>query len=80
MAGKITLYSDEKLIEEAKRYAKEQGTSLSKLTTEFFAQLAWKRRAMRKADTSITDALEGVLKGAEIDESAYGRYLEEKYL
>ena len=80
MAGKITLYSDEKLIAEAIRYAKEQGTSLSKLTTEFFAQLARKRRAMRKADTPITDALEGVLKGAEVDEGVYARYLEEKYL
>jgi len=79
MAGKITLYSDEKLIEEAKRYAKEQGTSLSKLTTEFFAQLARKRQAMKKADTPVTDALEGVLKGTEADEGAYGRYLEEKY-
>ncbi|WP_457597542.1 DUF6364 family protein [Hydrogenimonas sp.] len=76
---KITLYSDEKLIKEAKRYAKEHGTSLSKLTTRFFETLAKKRREKREEGTPLTDRLQGVLKGSGLDEEAYRRYLEEKY-
>ena len=78
MAGKITLYSDEDLIEEAKRYAKEHGTSLSKLTTEFFRTLARKRKT--QSETPLTDRLQGSLKGADLDIDAYRRHLEEKYL
>ncbi|WP_457605726.1 DUF6364 family protein [Nitratifractor sp.] len=79
MATKITLYSDEELIEEAKRYAKERGTSLSKLTSRFFESLAKKRRES-KGQSPITDRLQGILKGADVEEDQFRRHLEEKYL
>ncbi|WP_457602610.1 DUF6364 family protein [Nitratifractor sp.] len=77
MATKITLYSDEKLIEEVKRYAKERGVSLSKLTTEFFRSLIEKEQ--RSEDTPLTNELFGTLKGKEMKEEDYKHHLEEKY-
>ncbi len=77
MATRITLYSDEKIIEEVKRYAKERGTSLSKLTTEFFRSLIEKEK--RLDETPLTNELFGTLKGAKVTEEDYKHYLEEKY-
>ena len=79
MATKITLYSDEELIEEVKKYARERGVSLSKLTTEFFRSLVEKRQPKKDQNTPLTEELFGILKGSEIDEEDYQRYLEEKY-
>jgi hypothetical protein len=39
MTSKITLYSDKKLIEDMKTYAKEQNTSVSKIVNTLRYQL-----------------------------------------
>ncbi len=79
MATKITLYSDKELIDEVKKYAKERGVSLSKLTTEFFRSLIEKEQRQKEQKNSVTDELFGILKGKNIDEDDYKKYLTEKY-
>lgn len=79
MATKITLYSDKELIDEVKKYAKERGVSLSKLTTEFFRSLIEKEQWQKEQKNSVTDELFGILKGKNIDEDDYKKYLTEKY-
>ncbi len=79
MATKITLYSDEDLIKEVKKYAKERGVSLSKLTTEFFKSLVEKEQPQKNQKTPLTEQLFGILKGSKTEEEDYKKYLEEKY-
>jgi len=80
MRTKITLYSDSELIREAKRYAQEEGISLSRLVTQFFEELARRRRQKLKSPTPISDSLRGVLRTGDVDEKDYRQYLEKKYL
>jgi len=74
MTKKLTLYSDEELIENIKKYAKKHNTSVSKLVNDYFREL------LNKEEKSLSDELYGVLEGTNIDEDDYKRYLEEKYL
>ena len=78
MTSKITLYSEKELIEEMKRYAKEQNTSVSKIVNEFFKNLLSSKKLDSQKD-SITNSLIGSLK-KEADEEDYKKYLEDKYL
>jgi len=77
MSSKITLYSDEELINSIKLYAKEHNTSVSKIVNNFFKNLLQKQKPSNKK-SNLTDSLIGRLKN--IDEDAYGDYLQEKYL
>ncbi len=77
MTSKITLYSEEKLIKEIKRYAKEQDTSVSKIVNQFFKNLLQSEKK-EHPKSKLTDSLTGVLsQGNKVD---YNAYLEEKYL
>jgi len=78
MTSKITLYSEKELIEEMKRYAKEQNTSVSKIVNEFFKNLLSSKKLDSQKD-SITNSLIGSLK-KEADEEDHKKYLEDKYL
>jgi hypothetical protein len=78
MAHKITLYSDEELIRRVKRYAKKHNTSVSKIVNEFFKHLLSSEKDGTEAP--LTDRLRGRIKGSGIDEEAYVRHLERKYL
>ena len=79
MQTKLTLRLDEKLIREAKVYAAEAEVSLSQLVANYFRLLMSGRPAARKTGAPVTRSLRGVLKGAQVDEQAYLRHLEEKY-
>ena len=79
MTSKITLYSDKELIEQIKAYAKAHNTSVSKIVNTFFTNLLQVQEPNGSKST-ITDRLQGKLKGKEVDEKQYRRYLEEKYL
>ncbi len=79
MTSKITLYSDKELIEQIKAYAKAHNTSVSKIVNTFFTNLL-QAQEPNGSKSTITDRLQGKLKGKEIDEKQYRRYLEEKYL
>ncbi len=75
MRAKITLYSDEALIDRIKAYAKEKHTSVSALTEAFFRSLLEK-----ESHAPITDSLAGILKESDIDIESYRKHLEERYL
>ncbi len=79
MSAKITLYSEEELIEKIKIYAKEHETSVSKIVNNFFKNLLQKEKKSNKK-SKITDSLTGRIKDNTIDDSTYGDYLKEKYL
>ncbi len=78
MTSKITLYSDKKLIEEMKKYAKEQNTSVSKIVNTFFNNLLHTKSSTTQKE-SITNSLIGSLK-EETSSKDYKEYLESKYL
>jgi len=80
MRAKITLYSQDELIAEVKKFAKEQNTSVSKLVNGFFESLLEKNKTKTDKKTNITNSLLGVLKDSKVDEDEYKKYLEEKYL
>jgi len=78
MTSKITLYSDKELIEEMKKYAKEQNTSVSKIVNTFFKNLLHTKSSSTQKE-SITNSLIGSLK-EETSTKEYREYLENKYL
>jgi len=80
MRAKITLYSQDELIAEVKKFAKEQNTSVSKLVNGFFESLLEKNKTKTDKKTNITNSLLGVLKDSKVDEDEYKKHLEEKYL
>jgi len=86
MKKKLTLRMEKDIIERAKAYAAERGESVSKLVENYFAALtALEREEERDTDwreqlPPITRSLVGCLRGSEVDEEDYHRYLEEKYL
>lgn len=81
MNAKITLYSKKSLIDDMKKYAKTQNTSVSKLVTEFFANTLKAKKAKKK---STLMELEGILydsyKSNEEAIEYYHKCLEKKYL
>jgi len=84
MTSKITLYSEAKLIEQIKSYAKEQNTSVSKIVNEFFTNLLETSKNNKDTNTNkkskITDTLVGALsEDKTLDIKDYKRHLEEKY-
>jgi len=78
MTSKITLYSDKDLIEEMKKYAKEQNTSVSKIVNTFFQNLLHTKITSTQKE-SITNSLIGSLK-EETSSKEYKDYLADKYL
>ena len=81
MHTKLTLRLDERLIESAKRYAREHEKSVSQVVADYFAAL---ERA--KADSTVTHAgpitqsLIGILSQDAESEEGYYAHLERKYL
>ncbi|NPA10763.1 MAG: hypothetical protein GXO62_00795 [Epsilonproteobacteria bacterium] len=74
MNAKITLYSEKELIDEIKKYAKKNKTSVSKLVNDFFKSL------LEKDKITITDSLSGMLKDKNVSTDDYYLHLEKKYL
>ena len=77
MTSKITLYSDKALIEEMKKYAKEQNTSVSKIVNTFFQNLLHTKSTSTQKE-NITNSLIGSLK-EETSSKEYKDYLADKY-
>lgn len=78
MQTKLTLRLDEALIGQAKIYAQEKGTSLSKVVADYFRILNTDT-IHAKRTPPITASLRGLLKDANIDKKDYREYLEEKF-
>jgi len=81
MQTKLTLRMDQRLIKRAKSYAAKRGYSLSKLVADYLAAL--NDRECRPIATEEmppkTSSLRGMFAGAEIDDSDYREYLDEKH-
>ena len=80
MSKKLTLSINEIIIERAKKYAKQNKTSLSKLI-ENYLQSITESKTSEKEITPLVESLTGVIKlNSELDErKAYSAYLMEKY-
>ncbi len=73
---KMTVRVPRQVLEEAKRYAHAQGTTLTRLVTQYLEQIAAHSDLL--ADAPIVRRLSGTL-SPEVTEEDYRRYLEEKY-
>ena len=86
MQVKLTLRMDNSLIGRAKKYAAENGTSLSRMVANYFSLIVEREeRALhededwKKGLPPITRSLVGISDGSDLDEEDYYRYLEEKH-
>ncbi len=81
MNTKLTLNIDDSIIERAKRYAKTNNVSLSKLIESYLSSLTAPRRKKNAKITPLVESLIGVIELPDgFDEKeAYSRYLTEKY-
>ncbi len=79
MITKLTLRMDEHLIESAKKYSLQTGKSVSRIVADLFEII--KNEKIKKEDTltPTVRSLKGILKGKQIDEKNYKKYLKEKY-
>ncbi len=78
METKLTLRLDEGVIKNAKREARNRGTSLSLMVADYFRGIQ-SRGGSRKGLPPVTASLLGSLKGSKLDRGQYQRHLEEKY-
>ena len=81
MATKLTLRMDESIIEDAKGYARAQGTSLSQLIARYLSSLKSSKKNKRPL-SPIIEEISGILpkpihRGPSF--KAYRRHLEKKY-
>jgi hypothetical protein len=82
MNTKLTLNIKGSVIEEAKKYAKSNNTSLSKLIEAYLGTLTTKNKKQKKTEiTPLVESLIGVIELPEgFDEKTnYSNYLIEKY-
>lgn len=83
MYTELTLHIDSSLVEQAKQYAEEHGSSLSQLVAEYFAKLTTKAENAEVFENElppITRSLVGILKVSEYDPEDFSRYLEDRYM
>lgn len=74
--SKLTLSVDDAVISRAKRYAKKQGVSVSKMVEAYLAAVADPPTRVA-ADTPILRAVRGILKKGDVTD--YKRHLANKY-
>lgn len=77
MSTKLTLRVDEKLVVQAKDHARRRGKSVSQMFGEYVVSLGTSERLDDLPPT--TRSLLGVMKGTQVSESDYKKYLDEKY-
>ena len=80
MQTKLTLRLDGRVIQEAKRFAKKRGLSLSQLVMHYFSILNKTAAKADKPVMPISHSLRGVLKKSRVSERDYKKFLEDKYL
>lgn len=85
MNAKLTLSLDKEIIERAKAYAKEQGTSVSKMVENFIKMTTSKTRAKEVEEIEISDFVKSLAmpsmkhRTKEEMREEYYSYLEKKY-
>ena len=71
---------DTELVKSAKEYAALNGTSLSQLVADYFADLT-RAPAQKEQLPPLTQSLKGLLANSpELNEESYKKHLENKYL
>ena len=78
MQTKLTLRLDDRLVKDAKLYARRTGRSLSQMVAEYFSAVT-SPRAAREELTPAVSRLKGVLAGTKVDIDDYRAYLEGKH-
>lgn len=71
---------DADLIESAKEYSAQTGKSVSRIVSDLFEIIKNEKIKKEDALTPTVRSLKGILKGKQIDEKDYKKYLEKKYL
>lgn len=80
MQTKLTLRLEDQLIEQAKTYAAQAGKSVSQIVADYFKLLTSQKIKTSLPSTPITQSLRGLLRGSNLDEKDYKKYLEAKHL
>ena len=80
MQTKLTLRLDERLIKQAKKYARQTGKSVSQMVADYFTLLGPSEMRDNSQYTHTVQSLKGVLRSGGVDEEDYRRHLGEKYL
>lgn len=80
MNTKLTLRLDDSLISQAKKYARREGKSVSKIVSDYFRAIQHRTSAKKTRVGPITSKLRGCLKGSVIKEDGYKKHLERKFL
>ena len=75
--SKLTLSIDPTVIARAKRYAKQQGVSVSEMVETYLDSVSRKRGHEPKRIPPVLRAVRGILKKADLNE--YRRHLTSKY-
>lgn len=80
MQTKLTLRVEEAVVRKAKQLAKKRGTSVSRIFGEFISSQSDELPSDELPP--VTSSMVGIIRkeGAEIDESDYGKHLEDRYL
>ena len=78
MQTKLTLRLDDRLVKEAKHYARHTGKSLSRMVAEYFSAVTSSPVA-REELTPAVSRLKGVLADTKVDLDDYRAYLEGKH-
>lgn len=78
MRTKLTLRVDDQLVRAAKRHAQQAGCSVSQMVSDYFAAIASAESQPLTLTPKVSELM-GALKGADVDETDYGAYLERKY-
>ena len=77
MQTKLTLRLEADLIKRAKSFAEAHDKSVSQLVSDYFERLSETR--ISAAKTPLVRSLRGVLKGHDLGEGDYRKYLAEKH-
>ncbi len=80
MITKLTLRMDDNLIESAKEYSAQTGKSVSRIVADLFEIIKNEKLNKEETLTPTIRSLKGILKGKQVDEKDYKKYLDEKYL
>jgi len=82
MHTKLTLRLDGSLIARAKKYARHNRKSISRMVADYFTAIENPRSNLsgKRRMGPVSSRLCGSLKGAKLDENAYKRHVESKYL
>ncbi len=79
MATELTIQLDDKLADKLRRISEIKGITISKLVSDYFKVLDVDALQEKSELTPIVKSLMGVLKGANVDEQDYQKFLAEKY-